>query len=111
MSVLPIAGSLLLSLLSPSMADDAASVAIETRDLDLTEAGDQARLATRVRTAARRVCATNSRSIDDLRFERECIADALAEAMPLAERAIADARSGRSIIRAQGPARARPGAR
>jgi UrcA family protein len=77
MSAMSLSGSLLLSLLSPSMAGEPASVAVETHDIDLTEVDDQARLATRVRSAARRVCATNARSIADLQLERECMTDAL----------------------------------
>ena len=111
MSTLSLTGSLLLSLLSPTMAAEPISVAVETHDLDLTEADDQARLATRVRSAARRVCATNSRSIDDLRFERECMADALADALPRAERAIAEAQTGRAVRRADAGSGAQSGGR
>jgi UrcA family protein len=105
MSTLSITGSLLLSLLSPAMAGEPASATVETHDLDLAVPEDQARLETRVRSAARRICATNSRSIADLQFERACIADALSGAMPAAERAIAEAQAGqrvRSAARARG---------
>lgn len=100
MSTLSLSASLLLSLLSPSMAGEPASVAVETHDLDLTEADDQARLVTRVRSAARRICATSSRAIDELRFERECIANALSDALAQADRVIAAAQAGRPVRRA-----------
>lgn len=111
MSTLSLTGSLLLSLLSPTMAGEPASIAVDIHDLDLTEADDQARLATRVRSAARRVCATNLRSINDLRFERECMADALADALPQAERVIAQARIDRATRRADAGGEVQTGVR
>ena len=76
---------------------DVPTAAVSTSDLDLTRAADRERLDTRLKSAARRLCRSGLRSTAENAREPACIAAALANAAPQAERAIAQAQSGTQL--------------
>lgn len=75
-------------------ATDQPSAEVRIGDLDLTTAQGQQRLETRVKSAARSLCGTGTRGLADIERRSRCIAAALSNARPQAERAIARAQDG-----------------
>ncbi|MGR4893285.1 UrcA family protein [Sphingopyxis sp. LARHCG72] len=73
------------------------TAAVSTAGLDLTRAADRERLDTRVKSAARRLCRSGLRGTAENARQSACVAAALANAAPQAERAIAQAQGGTQL--------------
>lgn len=71
--------SLLTIAAAPAFASpsDPVSITVRYNDLDLNNPAGQAELNRRIESAARRVCATNDRSVAANTARRQCIATAL----------------------------------
>ena len=83
---------------APAMAQDPAesvTITIQTNDLDLTDAADQARLDSRVDRAISRACRVGGRDADARRAEAACRADLADTIAPQIEVAILDANATR----------------
>ncbi len=78
-------------------AEEAPTATVRIDDLKLTSAKGRETLEARVRTAARALCATGGRSLNDRMMEADCKATALAAAKPQVERAIARADGGTQL--------------
>ncbi len=82
----------------PALAQsETASANVYLHDIDLTSTDGQARLDRRINAAARAVCASGLRGLAARRAEDPCIAAALLDVAPRAERAVALARIGRRM--------------
>lgn len=81
---------------SPALADDnAVSISVGTRDLDLSQPGDAARLRSRLARAAGTACVhPGTRSVAEFTAFNACKSAALGSAELRAERAIAAAARG-----------------
>ena len=75
--------------------DKAAAVRID--DLNLSRAADRIQLNTRLKSAARSVCYTGLRGTAENSRRAACVSAALAQAEPLAERAIAQSQGGTQL--------------
>lgn len=88
------AAALLLS--PPAFAGEERSVPVRYGDLDLTSDADVAKLDKRIRSAARRVCDDHgTRDIERMMLASQCRNDALTQARPKVEFAVAAARTGK----------------
>lgn len=82
------------ALTTPAIAADR-SITVTSSDLDLTQSADRAKLDGRIETAARMICETGARDAAALKAERECQADAIANATAQKNLAVAKARDVR----------------
>lgn len=89
--------SLTVAAVPAAAQTEGATAAVSTNDLDLTRAADRDRLDTRIKSAARRLCQTGLRGTAEDARKSACIAAALADAEPQADRAIAQARGGTQL--------------
>ena len=83
--------SLTVTALPAAAQTEVKTAAVQTGDLDLTNAADLQRLDTRLNSAARSVCRTGVRGVAERTRQAECVAATLARTTPQAERAIAGA--------------------
>lgn len=84
----------LAALATPAVAADR-SIIVTSSDLDLTQSADRAKLDSRIETATRMICETGARDAAALKAERECQADAIANATAQKNLAVAKARDVR----------------
>jgi UrcA family protein len=89
--------ALSLTAAAPALAAEAPTAEVRIADLDLSTAQGQQRLETRVKSAARDLCATGERGVAAMTRQSECIADVMASAKPQADRAIARAEGGTQL--------------
>ena len=89
--------SLTVAAVPAAAQTEGATAAVSTHDLDLTRATDRDRLDTRLKSAARRLCQSGLRGIAENARQSACVADALANAEPKAEQAIAQAQGGTQL--------------
>lgn len=75
-------------------ATDQQTRLVRVDDLDLAGVEGRDRLDSRLRSAARRICATVGRGVTERKMEADCMATTLASAKPQIERAIAQAGGG-----------------
>lgn len=89
--------SLTVATVPATAQTEGATAAVSTAGLDLTRAADRERLDTRVKSAARRLCRSGLRGTAENARQSACVAAALANATPQAERAIAQAQGGTQL--------------
>jgi UrcA family protein len=89
--------SLTVATVPAAAQTEGATAAVSTAGLDLTRAADRERLDTRVKSTARRLCRSGLRGTAENARQSACVAAALANAAPQAERAIAQAQGGTQL--------------
>lgn len=94
---LTLALSLTVATVPAAAQTEGATAAVSTAGLDLTRTADRERLDTRVKSAARRLCRSGLRGTAENARQSACVAAALANAAPQAERAIAQAQGGTQL--------------
>ena len=96
--------ALAVAAVSPAAAaplDASHQLEVATRDLDLTDTRDVARLNRRVAIAARQICGTyEARTLPSAAIAKACVTEAVADASPKVDLAVAQARSGNALASA-----------
>ena len=84
--------ALLAPVAATAQAEEAATMTVNVEDLDLSSPQDQARMDTRIKTAARMICGNSGgKSFQDIKAQKECVSQAIAGSEPQARLAISKA--------------------
>lgn len=92
--IAPVAISLAIVSASAGASDAVSSITVDVRDLDLSQPADQSVLDQRIDRAARSICRSGVLGLTGRRLDEECRQQALANAKPDADHAIAMAKTG-----------------
>jgi UrcA family protein len=90
--------ALLAPVAATAQTEDATSMTVNVDDLDLSSRQDQARMYSRIKTAARMICGnTNGRSLEDFKLQKKCISEVVAGSQSQANLAVAKALPSHAI--------------